>query len=51
MSLAATTRKLGVNFYHYVHDRITGANQLPNLADLIEERAKTLNLGASWNTS
>jgi hypothetical protein len=51
MSLAATTRKLGVNFYHYLQDRITGANQLPNLADLIEERAKTLNLGASWNTS
>ncbi|HBY98112.1 MAG TPA: hypothetical protein DEP84_29920 [Chloroflexi bacterium] len=51
MSLAATTRKLGVHFYHYLHDRITGANQLPNLADLIEERAKTLNLGASWNTS
>jgi len=51
MSLAATTRKLGVNFYHYLHDRITGANQLPNLANLIEERAKTLNLGASWNTS
>lgn len=51
MSLAATTRKLGVNFYHYLHDRIGGANQLPNLANLIEERAKTLNLGASWNTS
>jgi hypothetical protein len=51
MSLAATTRKLGVNFYHYLHDRITGANQLPNLANLIDEHAKTLNLGASWNTS
>ena len=51
MSLAATTRKLGVNFYHYLHDRISAAHQLPNLADLIEERAKTLNLGASWNTS
>jgi hypothetical protein len=51
MSLAATTRKLGVNFSHYLHDRITGANQLPRLADLIEERARTLNLGASWNTS
>jgi hypothetical protein len=51
MSLAATTRKLGVNFSHYLHDRITGASQLPRLADLIEERAKTLNLGASWNTS
>ena len=51
MSLAATTRKLGGNFYHYLHDRITGAKQVPNLADLIDERAKTLNLGASWNTS
>jgi len=24
---------------------------MPSLADLIEERAKLLNLGASWNTS
>lgn len=51
MSLAATAQKLGVNFYHYLHDRISEANQLPNLPDLIDERAKMLNLGASWNTS
>ncbi len=35
MSLAATTRKLGVNFYHYIHDRISGASQIPQLSSLI----------------
>jgi hypothetical protein len=48
MSLAATSRKLGVNFLQYLHDRIVGANQVPSLATLIDERAQELNLGASW---
>ncbi|MDQ5854157.1 MAG: transposase [Chloroflexota bacterium] len=48
MSLAATTRKLGVNFLHYVQDRIAEGAQIPPLAELIAERAKHLNLGASW---
>jgi hypothetical protein len=48
MSLAATARQVGVNFYQYVHDRIAGANQIPSLAAIIEERAQALNLGASW---
>ena len=51
MTLAETATKLGVSFYHYIHDRVSGAYQMPALADLIEERAKDLNLGASWNTS
>ena len=51
MTLAVTATKLGVSFYHYIHDRVSGASQMPALADLIEERAKILNLGASWNTS
>jgi hypothetical protein len=51
MTLAETATKLGVSFYHYIHDRVSGTYQLPALADLIEERAKLLNLGASWNTS
>lgn len=51
MSLAATTKKLGISFYHYIHDRICGANRLPNLADIIDERAHDLNLGASWGTT
>jgi hypothetical protein len=50
MSLAATTKKLGVSFYHYIHDRISGANQVPPVADIIDERAHDLNLGASWVT-
>ena len=51
MSLAGTTRKLGVNFYRYINDRISGANQIPQLSSIIEERAKELNLGASWPTA
>ncbi len=51
MSLAATTKKLGVSFYQYIHDRVSGTNQIPRLADLIDERAQELNLGASWSTS
>jgi FtsZ-binding cell division protein ZapB len=48
MSLGATSRKVGVNFLHYLHDRIRGTNEIPPLASLIDERAKELNLGASW---
>ena len=51
MTLAETATKLGVSFYHYIHDRIAGTYQIPALADTIEERAKVLNLGASWDTS
>ena len=47
MSLVATTRKLGVNFYYYIHDRNTGANQMPRLSSIFEERAKEHNLGTS----
>jgi hypothetical protein len=51
MSLADTTRKLGISFYHYIHDRIRSEQQVPALADLIDERAQELNLGASWATT
>jgi hypothetical protein len=51
MTLAETATKLGGSFYHYIHDRVSGAYQMPSLADLIEERATLLHLGASWNTS
>lgn len=49
MSLAATTRKLGISFYQYIHDRISRTNQIPPLANLIETQAKELALGASWS--
>jgi hypothetical protein len=39
MTLAATTRKLGLDFAAYLHDRFTQAGQIPPLADLIAARA------------
>jgi hypothetical protein len=47
-TLAATAQQLGVSFYHYLRDRLTGHGQLPRLADLITERAPSVSLGASW---
>jgi hypothetical protein len=47
-TLAATAAKLGISFYGYLHDRVSGAYELPSLAEVIEERARTLNLGQSW---
>ena len=35
MTLAETTRKLGISFYAYLHDRITGTHAILPLADLI----------------
>ena len=51
MSLSATARKLGINFYSYLYDRISGAFNIPKLADIIEQKAQELNLAASWDTS
>lgn len=48
MTSVETAKKLGVSFYAYIQDRISGAMQLPSLADLIAERASSLNLGASF---
>jgi hypothetical protein len=50
-TLAATAKKLGVSFYEYIYDRVSGANNIPDLADLIAQRANQLNLGASWGTA
>jgi len=51
MTLGETAKKLGVSFYHYLHDTISGARQMPRLADLITTRAQELNLGASWGNA
>lgn len=47
-TLLATTKKLGVSFYRYVYDRVTESGEIPNLADLIVERAQQMNLAESW---
>ena len=51
MTLAATARKLDVNFFDYLHDRISLANAMRSLDSLITQRAATLNPGKSWNAS
>ena len=48
-TLLSTAKKLGVNFYDYIRERIRGAP--PRLAELIAQRAPHLALAASWNDS
>lgn len=48
-SLAATAKKLSVNFLRYLEDRIRGTGAIPRLAGLIRARAAELNLAASWS--
>ena len=40
-TIAETAKKLGVNFFVYVFDRVSRSYQLPNLADLIPQPAST----------
>lgn len=49
MTLTATAKKLGINVYHYIHDRVSGAHKMPDLADLIRKRASQQPLGTSWD--
>ena len=51
MTLSATAKKMGINFYNYLYDRISGAFQIASLADVISQRAQELPLGTSWDTS
>jgi hypothetical protein len=48
MTLAATTQQLGISFFAYLQDRLHQVGRIPPLANLIRERAATLNLSASW---
>jgi hypothetical protein len=40
MTLAVTATKWGISFFHDIHNRVSGASQMPTLADLIVERAE-----------
>lgn len=48
-SLAATTKKLGLSFYHYIHDRVSQTGKIPALAELITQQAEQHPLATSWN--
>jgi hypothetical protein len=39
-SLKKTCRRLGVNFWEYLQDRVRGAGQIPQLADQIRQKAE-----------
>lgn len=49
MTLAATTKKLGISFYEYIRDRVTRKYSILPLAELITQAAKELNLGWSYS--
>lgn len=44
MTLVETTRKLGVNCAAYVRDRLRGLGVIPRLAELVRQKAASLNL-------
>jgi hypothetical protein len=46
--MLGTAKKLGVNGFQYIRDWISGARKMPALADLIQQRARTRDLGSSW---
>jgi hypothetical protein len=41
-TLNETAKKLGVNFYAYIHDRVSGELRLPSLASLIRQQAHSV---------
>ena len=45
MTLADTARKLGISFYAYIRDRVSGTNQIPPMSILVTKRACELKLG------
>ena len=47
-TLLSTAKKPGVNFFQYIRDRVSGARQMPSLADLIKQRTETMGLSSSW---
>ncbi len=40
MSLVETCKKLGVNVYHFIYDRISQNFHMPSLADVIRSKTK-----------
>lgn len=46
-SLMETCKKLGLSFWHFIRDRITGRNEIPSLADQINTKASLLAQGCN----
>ncbi len=47
-TIAATAKKLGVSFFDYLFDRISGSYKMSSLPDLIIQRAEENPLDGSW---
>ncbi len=45
--ITQTAAKLGVNVAHYLHDRLSGAYQMPSLAALITQRTAAAHSGSA----
>ena len=45
-TIIATAKRLGVNVWAYLHDRLSGTRALPALADLIRQRTPMPSLSA-----
>lgn len=39
MTIVETANKLGISVYEYIKDRLSGAKQMPSLAQIIREKA------------
>jgi hypothetical protein len=42
MSLQKTCKKLGISFHDYLHDRLSGANQIPYMTKLMKTKARII---------
>ena len=48
ISLVDTTRKLGISFFEYIHDRISQIKNIPPLGTIIREKSSSNPYGWSW---
>jgi hypothetical protein len=51
MTIVEIANKLGISVYEYIKGRLSGAKQMPSLAQIIREKVNQLRLGASWNSN
>ena len=51
MTLVETAKKLGVSFFAYIFDRISEANKMVKLSDLIAAKAKEMHSSLAGDTS
>ncbi|QEP41666.1 hypothetical protein D5085_00020 [Ectothiorhodospiraceae bacterium BW-2] len=42
MTIAQTAKKLGVNLFDYIYDRLSSAKNLPSLAEIIRLKASSV---------